>query len=588
MPDPEPAEVRWIKSYLEDETTYATAAWLVRGKAAWFKVLDEPFLAGLMNCKLHDGWPITRVLDKAWSIDRDKLLKLLRTNWAYQETFLNLMLSVLHECDKFDSEHIAWCLFAMQKPSTNTLLHERVLDVISKRMPSAAPRLLAAVLDRQVQRVLIRPPQTQSARADFDSDDDYHADMLLSSTKPSKSFEDLLDCKGFFNVQELAARAPSEFCRSIWPWFVGVVKECDAGEYHRMNSYRREWANRNWFRDRQNGSEIVLAMQASVKSWAMDAPFEFLQFFLEHEQVDSLVCHRLFAAGLASIAHQIPEFTWSYFQEDERRFLLGEIDNVVTDTLVLLSASIPYWEENRIEQLQRKILAWQVYNEPPQTDPEELNYTEARVARLRARLLSLLPKAMRIDEARRLLDESVLQRQEELIEPHAENQRGWISMKAQIEAEDMATLSNAEILTQIQELPDSTGRHHPTDWRRGGSEMLAEEFCKFAETNPKRAIEIMRELQSGQHENVAGGGLRGLKNSPQCHAETLTLIQHLLDRGFSTNAFRDDVGRCLHQIALDCNGLSKDICETLARMARPPVGYRFRAVGSLCVRRFGI
>ena len=564
VPDPEPAEVRWIKSYLEDETTYATTAWLVRGKAAWFKVLDEPFLAGLMNCKLHDGWPITRVLEKAWQIDRDKVARLLRTNWAYQENFLNLMLSVLHECDKFDSEHIAWCLFAMQKPSANTWLIERVLDRVSKSTPAAASRLLAVVLNRQLQNKLVTPSDTPLKREDFESDEDFQVDSLVSSTNPSKSFEDLLDCKGFFNVQELAARAPSEFCRSIWPWFVGVVKECDAGDYHRMNSYRREWANRNWFRNQHHsGSEIVVAMQASLKSWAMDAPFEFLQFFLEHEHVDSLVCHRLFAAALASIAHQIPEFVWNYFEADDRRILLGESDYSLTDTLMLLRATIPYWEENRIEWFQRRILGWQVCTETSEADPEGLKNAEARESRLRVRILSLIPKAMRIAEAQHLISAMDLQRQDELVERQCENNRDWIRITAPIEAEDMATLPDAEIMSHIQELPDSTGRDHPTDWRLGGSQMLAEEFCKFAETNPTRAIAIMRELQAGQHENVAGGGFRGLKSSPQCHAETLTLIQHLIDRGFSTNAFRDDVGRCLHQIALDCNGLSKDICETL-------------------------
>lgn len=121
-------------------------------------------------------------------------------------------------------------------------------------------------------------------------------------------------------------------------------------------------------------------------------------------------------------------------------------------------------------------------------------------------------------------------------------------------------------------MPDKTGRDHPTDWRYGGSEILAEEFAKFAESNPTKAIEITKGLKPGENEHVAGGGLRGLRKSKDHFTEIIALIQELVTKGFASPRFQDDVGQCVHQLAIDCQSLPANLCqvmETWLLSARP-------------------
>lgn len=556
--DPQPPEVNWLRGYLESEKHYATVCWLLRSKRPWFEALPDECINQLMNWQLHNGWPVTRLLETTIKFAFDRTKSLLRSTWSFRSAYANNVAHILLESDRFDDETVAWAHAVCVDETVSTWASQRLIDRLSEIAPRAAPRILAAKLNSWLKVALRKTPDPEPKQEDFEQEEDFIGKTLLHSRNNDDELESLLNSDTLFKVRDLAKNVPSEFIRCIWPWFKQLVKQCSAHEFRCFNQYRLEYPMRHWFGSHRNREYAILgATEQAIQSYAIQCPHQFIQMLFEERQLDSMTCQRILAGGLIAIAHLVPDYVLHYFLSDVRNLLIGD-ENGAFVSVRLFQATVGYWTPEQEGKIQDYVLHAELL-----ADCEADVWRQQRADRMRGRYLIYLPVARRSKEAQALIA-NVLEGAPNAFDPRDPNAGLEMArIGSPVESKEMQSMPTEQLLTAIRELPDSTGRDHPTDWRYGGSEMLAEEFAKFAESNPTKAIEVIKQLKPGENEQVAGGGLRGLRKCKDHSAEIIALIQDLVTKGFASPRFKDDVGQCAHQLALDSQGLPADLCQVM-------------------------
>jgi hypothetical protein len=568
VPNPSPPEVGWLRAYLESEKHYATTCWLIRSKRPWFDVLPDDCITRLMNWDLHNRWPVCRLLEAAIVFAFDRTKSLIRSAWVFQSDFSNHIAHILAEANGFDEETLSWTHAVCVDKTVSTWASQRLIDRVCKLRSDDAPRILTAKLNGWLQDILDRSPEPEPERENYPNDDDFAVKNLLRRRNNDDELESLLNGDALFEVKQLAEKVPREFVRCVWPWFCELVTSCASNEFRCFHKYRVEYPMRSWFGShRSREYAILVGLEHALKNYAVEHPFEFVQLVVEERKLDSMTCQKLLAGGLVSISHRVPHFVLQYFLSDVRNLLIGD-ENGVFDSVRLFQEAVSYWTPQQQEQIQKYIV-----------HAELLVHCEADVwrqqtaDRLRGSYLICLPLTRRSEEAQELIAR-VLERSPNAFAPRELRDAPVMRhIGSPVNSQEMQSMSTEQLLRAINDLPDSTGHDHPTDWRYGGSEMLAEEFAEFAQSNPSKAIEVLKELKPGENEHVAGGGLRGLKKSKDHSVEIVTLIQDLVTKGFASPRFKDDVGQCACQLALDCQGLPTALCEimeTWLLSANPP------------------
>jgi len=560
VPAPTQPEVGWLRGYLESEKHYAVVCWLLRDKRPWFEALPDHCFINLMKWDLHNAWPVTRLLETTIRFAFDKTKSLIRSAWAFKSTYATHVAQVLHEAEQFDDETIAWAHACCVDATASTWASQRLIDHISEVSPERAPRILASKLERYYVNAVQTKPEPAPKQGDFAKEEDYVVETLVHLSNINDRLKPLLECEGLFKVGELAGKVPREFFRCMWPWFKKVVTSCSANDFRCYNQFRVEYGMQRWFGLHRNRQYSILsALESAIQRYAKLNPFEYLQTVTDEQQLDSMTCQRLLAHGLISIAHQVPDFILEYFMSDERRLLIGDDDGGgSTFSVRLLLAAGNYWNREQQAKFQDFVLAATLY---PDSRPNE--WRQRSVNRLRSNFLILIPQTHRSIEATQLIEKVLLESPDAFAPRERLENVGMSRVVSPVQASAMENMSAERLVVEIQNLPDSTGRDHPTDWRLGGSEMLAGEFSKFAEANPSKAIEVIGQLKSNENEMVAGGGLRGLRTAKEHQKATLDLISELITNGFSSDRFKDDVGQCVYQIALDRQGLPEDLCQVM-------------------------
>ena len=558
VPNPTPPEVNWLRGYIEAESHYATICWLLRSKRPWFDALPDDCIIKLMNWELHNGWPVTRLLETTirFAFDRTKLL--IRSAWVFRSAYADKIAHILLEAEKFDDETVAWAHTVCVAKTVNTWASQRLIDRLSEIKPDAAPRILSAKLTGWLKAALEKTPDPEPKLEDSENANNFAVRRLLHSRDNDEQLRSLLNSDMLFKVKELSSKVPSEFIRCIWPWFKQVVTNCSASEFRCFNEFRIEHNMRYWFGSlRSREYAILTALEQAIKCHAIQRPHEFVQLVVEDQQLDSMTCQRLLASGLTEIAYVVPEFVLNFFLTDVRKLMIGD-ENSAFVSVRLFQAAVAYLTPEQQAEFQNYVLGAKLLEE---CDEDE--YRQNNVDRLRGRYLICLPLVRRSHQTQELIAK-VLERSPNAYTPI--EPRDGLEMTrivSPVESKEMETMSTEQLLQAIYDLPDKTGRDHPTDWRFGGSEMLADEFAMFAESNPSKAIEVIKELKPGENEHVAGGGLRGLRKSKDRSAEIIALIRDLVTKGFASLRFKDDVGQTAYQLALDCQGLPEDLCQVM-------------------------
>lgn len=559
---PDDREARWLFSLI-DTTEYADRVLrAAAGSPGWFERLESR-LPELMTAGPEKAWKVTPVLRRAAAFARARVLAAVSAHWLLDERYQACAFSVLRDLETWDDESVdIACKLADHAPN-----EVHTIQILAKQISQSgcklAPKVVVRYLQAKLKKIDARVRKAASHQVASDSRKPQGAD-LYSSQFPAREYGRLIDHDtDWYGIEEIARSAPREFTVEIWPWLIELFTRMSRPVTTAQIRYRSHHglAFKHALGKQQ---PLQQAIEIAVSCFADADPNEFLKFVRKHEDTELEVLHFLFALGLEKISEHRPEEVLEYLLQDRRRFSIGDMENELRYSRRLISSIAPLLDPSQASRLESAILAW-----TPHPSIRTGQDAKDRMAvrnwnrQKRLRLIRAFPFGRLSKRAQKYMKE------EERAFPDAIDVDRHFSgglIKSPMSAEQMGKATNEEIIGLFEELTDDTGGHHPR--RRytellGGSDQASLEFAKFASKAPKRALELIRQFQSGKTEKPVGAALVELVKNSTPAEELLACIHELNGRGFSSEHFRLGAARCLFELAPRLKGLDDHTCSLL-------------------------
>lgn len=376
-----------------------------------------------------------------------------------------------------------------------------------------------------------------------------------------------------YNLEEIASAAPLYCAQRLLPWFVGVASR-ELGDgwsgrwYPQSTSLSYDWK----YDSGQGHLAEVLRNMLGLSAVADPNGVRTLLATVSNVEIDEV--QSLIADTLAANPAVFAADALAFLFVDQRNLHLGndtfDDDRGVSQMVCgwsssnLIAQVAPHLALNDIERVRDYIEAWEPWKEELQEerDPAQrrklLRWSEER----RLRLLSELP--VQCLTARRLRQVG----EWKTSQPKLQTKRGRMMAQfigSPMSHSQMMKANDDAIIKMLNEVNDHAGHHHhPKDWLKGGVIELSRAFAEFAKTSPDRALSIIRQLQPGQHEQVAGAAIQELSEIETISAPMLkALIWDLHARGFSSSDFCHDAANAMAKLAKRLKGLEDRDIELL-------------------------
>jgi hypothetical protein len=448
-----------------------------------------------------------------------------------------------------------------------------LLDTFAWQLKAKAPAyaidLLVGHLDRTFRDKEARLPRSEPLPADASQEDWMRWYM---DREPAKTIKDVFHAASCVHVMgELAAAAPEHFLRGLLPWVAAVLSHAaEADDWH--PAYR---ADHICDCSEQIGpvKELPHALRTASETLAVADPARFLALCADWLPSDLQTVHVILSYGYERLGRDSPHSVAAYILGDERRLLLGEAGDQNARSLALLRSIRATVGGADVQQLERAIQVSQV-SSPSLERP----LTARRAARTvnrehRLRLLQALPPALL---SRRTL--SHIEQEARVFGEVARGGRRVIGFKevgSSMSAAQMERAADADVLRLFDELPDSTGFHHPTRFMEGGAIEAGRELAVMAKKQPERALALIERLAPQHNETPVGLALEALAQTDLSTARLCEAVATCHRRGFASEQFRDNAASALGRRAGDESTLPEDILDMFrAWLAEVPHGAR--------------
>lgn len=231
------------------------------------------------------------------------------------------------------------------------------------------------------------------------------------------------------------------------------------------------------------------------------------------------------------------------------------------DTLDLIQACAPHWNEGEITEFENAVLA---YRPPVPGHLEEPSQRKTFADYVRATRKDLL-KAAGLERLSASSQELAATEERALGDRFDRSvhdfEGGFIG--SPMSAAAMVKAKDRDILNILREVPDNTNWDHPKDWMRGGSIQLSRDFADFAKQVPERAVRLIEQFEPKQQERPAGYALEALADDAKNDELTIEAFLDLHQRGFDSIEFRESAARAMEKVAHRQSGLSDEVIATL-------------------------
>jgi hypothetical protein len=551
--EPRPFEIRHVIECLNDEETHAQMAFRLRGHSGWFNALEGQVIPVLMSLPPNRCWPVLRILESAWPFAKSPIRALVQKYWLNNSDYFRLLWELVQAAPAFDEELVKWLTDCSANLDLHTWEVNHAVEQVGKSRPDIALQILVEHWNRQASLAVAQPRQSQIANQVLAGD---------GNTVPPVAHASLglqIGSDSWLCLVAIAESAPAALLEYVWPWFVRAIQATTSYSESKLKTFRDEcnsyrWCDPDFYQEVPVPNSLSLAITAICKS----DPHKFLVFAKSEGKTDSVTVQKMLAVGVASLSDLHPELTFAFLTEDERRFLLGDYGNGMSITQELVRVAVPYWTPIQVAEFQEAVLKWNPYRE----SVESSEVVPSCVSELRARLLNAIPTVHQIAPAQELI--AAESKKHGGLKTTAASHPKMYSIESPVKCRQMKEMSDGDIAELFNELIDSTGSHHPKDWRIGGSEQASHEFGEFAKDEPDRAAAIVRRLRPIDQEIPAGQALIGLSNAGWNPRKICQLVRYLNKKGFCSAGFRDDVGQALSEVAIKNDGLPDDICKLMA------------------------
>ncbi|MFZ2524683.1 MAG: DUF4062 domain-containing protein [Candidatus Ferrigenium altingense] len=517
----------------------------VVGSPGWFAQLAASYLPMLMTRPIHEAAIVQPILGQAMGFAPQEALALVDVHWLPypirdEQSWQVLVMGILPPQDN------AWVVrieTMLSRTDFNSWAVGYAAGIVSAVLPSEAPRLVAAWLKQQWQKVQAGDTTALPAAVETEVLDKY------SSPRNSR-IESLLHCRDLHDLPAIAEAAPRAFIQALWTLYLEMLETVTSEAHPFVVGYRDSYVLFDGLGDEENSRldyPMSEAITLSIGTWAETEPEAFKEFVRANANVDMLLVQRWLARGLVKCAAHDPAFVLEFLCSDPRRLVLGPHSNRYRDSCKLIEAVVPHLDETQYLRLENTLLNWHRYSHMPDDDVQTRRNRLLWDRENRLRLLRALPSERLSPAVRRLAAE------EERAFPNLSDRDTWFSGMTRIDspvsAEQMQKASDEDVLHLFEELTDDLDRRHPRQNMKGGAIEAGRELAKLAESDAERAVRLVRMLKSGRNEIPVGQVLRNLVKAGYGREALYALIQELDTKGFASDHFRQEAAHAIEEAA---------------------------------------
>lgn len=542
--NPTPEEVGHAKAFFQDDVRRLRVLIGINNREQWFKALKTDSLPESMNRSDLEQWPMLSVLSNAWSFDWDATLELVRDHWFQEQRNDNLTLRVMEHCGKWNPQtlEIVETLAVRVKATQGyNYQNEKLISVISETSPAAAARLAARVI------------ATDGPNTDDES--------------PSRWNSPLEQTEGWYELDAIVKRAPTEFLAEIAPWLLNAAETHHGGYSGSVLAHYAGNCMSLDDRDYPRESPVLSAIQASIDLVSKSDSKGFVELSRPYWDSENAIIHRLYIEGLMNVVEECPEKAFEYLMGDNRRFSVSQHgDTQGSQSSALISKLFPHLDAAKREELTKRILEWTKYRDGVDLIDDQLVWD--RESRLH--LLTAIPSEYISESLAALIKdekESLPDWDQEIHRAHS----GWVKTIPPITEEEMTTASDDKLVEAFTKQRPGTSSWNQVEGgfeEQGGGEASAQQLAKMAESDHKNAARILRLLvKQGVTSNID----RALEGFGKCADREFVfgLLSDISPECDKSESFRASASRILLDSS-DDDGLPEKQIQLLTRWLDMP------------------
>lgn len=544
---PSDREVLLMDRALADVRSRATALKALSGSAGWFDRLAAGRLAEAMTT---DPDIMRMVLIAAWPHDPDKVISLISTRWLPDPAHDGRIWLVLQNATSWSAGALTVAKAVLDRTTITPHFVDDVVAMLGVDQPTIALELVRSKLDRDLREALAESKRRQEMEAPhFETESDRQVWEVRRDIR--EPLRQLLDQgQGWETLPALAEKAPDEFLRVLWPWFLSVFAALRALDGSREGYLGYALGYDGDFRF---GSEpgldlpepaLLASLRTAVESLASLNPSAFEAWAADQASVDATAAQRLIAHVMSLDPQRWSTAALGFLLGDTRRWHLGSINDYMATTMRLIETSAELWSAEELARFEAAVLAFRPSPPSSYDTAKDRQRWHRAVRRVQLGLLKALPKARTSAAARRKVQEESRAFPGELRGVRFTGAQ-WVG--ARMDSNAMAKATDEEILNAFQTLPDATEWSHPNDWMSGGNIQLAREFATFAKEHPQRAIAILDAFTPEIGTRAAGYALDALgeDGAPE---DVQRMLLSLTQRGFDGDEYRGSISTAVERL----------------------------------------
>ena len=389
------------------------------------------------------------------------------------------------------------------------------------------------------------------------------------SPHPERVFEHMLKDNSWYELPKLAEADPEAFLKSLWPWFLKVLKHISWKSHPFLTEYRIQSSLAKIYDDERRESPLIMSFVRAITKLAEECPAAFLAFMKQWESQDYLIVQRFLALGLITIAATHAVEGLQFLLADPRRLIIGHLYDSHKETKALIAAIAYYLTDNQIHQLEKAVMRWSHYRTiPANWDAKTKQYSLRWDRAHRLSILKVFPKERFSPNIQQLIhqEETALQDCRDIDKKPVEFQQ----VVSPMSSDQMTKARDEHILKLFAELVDNTDRSHPRDFMRGGSIEASQAFGEFAKKNPDRAVFIINNMLPGIQERPVSYAIEALAETNYPSNMLFSLIKDLNQKGFTSKEFRTCAAFALGKRVENGRGLPDEMCSLLESWLSEP------------------
>lgn len=546
--DPAEREIALVSDGIADEATRRTVLSVIAGKPAWFQALRAATLPAVMRGS--DAEWVVGIIVSAFRFAPHEATELVEDCWRDDPSKAGLIATALILTERWSEQMASLATRVVADGALQTDTVDSLVHRATTARPDEAARLIAVHLKHE--RDALGP-----IPAVDDGEDT--VERAFAERRRLEPFRDLVDRSGGLHwAIEAAKAAPKSFLGTVWPWFVGLVRELSRREPV-WTGYRDDNTVGTSLRGIGGVHELSAAIDTAIRTVAETDPSAIVAFVSEWQGEETVAVHRFLMAGLRASLPASVSAAIAYLHGDPRRLVVGNWGSEDRESTALIEALAPHVPVDDLPAIEDLLARSRSLREDNRDDVGWRREAHNVNRQHRLRLLLALGTD-RLSSPRRTFVEQERRRFPDVDE--AEVDVTIRTRRSPVTSEQMLRAKDEHILNLFSELPDSTEWSHPSRPHEGGSIEAARELAEAAKKAPERFASLIHRFRPGVTERPVANVFGALAEVvPFSRLEDK--LYALVASGFFEGEYREEAAWALHRALRNGAVMRPETCALL-------------------------